>query len=476
MLREIHINSSEVEQEFDATSLRAHIIACWVGIILNLAWAISDYFVFPEYLTSFISWRFMVSAVTFCALLFRNTLNVSIYGVLFILVLGISVQNAYMWSVMDEAHMKQHTFAYIALFIGAGMLVLWEFRFSVWILIATLISNFLFFSINQTQLSFAQFMIDGGLLVFTVAIFSVFLIRSRRRMGLNEISSRIALQQSKEMIQKEHETVLVQKQEIESQKNLLEESNREITSSITYAKRIQSALMPGEEQFVSHFTSGFVFFQPKDIVSGDFFWIADKKGKIFFAVADCTGHGVPGGFMTMLGLSFLEEIVMVELIHDPGAILDRLREKIITTLKQTGNIGENKDGMDLVFCCLDPATKILHYAAANNSLFVVRGKELWELKADKQPCGFFHELKPFNTRSFQLIDGDSIYAFSDGYPDQFGGPKGKKFKYAQLENLLLENAQLDMKEQKTILINRMKDWMGEKQTQIDDMLVVGLKV
>jgi phosphoserine phosphatase RsbU/P len=172
----------------------------------------------------------------------------------------------------------------------------------------------------------------------------------------------------------------------------------------------------------------------------------------------------------------LEEIVMVELIHDPGAILDRLREKIITTLKQSGNIGENKDGMDLVFCCLDPATNILHYAAANNSLFVVRGKELWELKADKQPCGFFHELKPFNTRSFQLIDGDSIYAFSDGYPDQFGGPKGKKFKYAQLENMLLENAQLDMKEQKTILINRMKDWMGEKQTQIDDMLVVGLKV
>jgi phosphoserine phosphatase RsbU/P len=476
MTKEINVDEAQVRTEFDSSAFRSHYIACWIGILLNLLWIASDFVVFPEQITVFFSWRVVVSMAGLAFLLFHRSWGLSVYDSLFVLAAGISVQNAFMWSVMDEEHMKQHTFAYIALFIGVGMLLLWDFRYSVVLILLTVFSNLLFFFLFQVRLTFSQFLIDGALLVLTVAIFSIFLIRSRRRMAFSEIRSRLALQQSKELIQQEHAVVLSQKNEIENQRNQLEESNREITSSITYAKRIQAALMPDEKTFQQIFQESFVFFQPKDIVSGDFFWIAEKNDKVFYATADCTGHGVPGGFMTMLGLTFLDEIVSVKGEIDPGKILDLLRDRLVTTLKQTGEIGENKDGMDLVLCCIDRKKLKLSYAAANNSAFVVRGNELWEMKPDKQPCGFYHQSLPFTTRHFQLQPEDIVFTFTDGYPDQFGGPKGKKFKYQQLEKLMLSSAQISAREQKKIFSQTIHDWMGETHPQIDDMLLIGLRI
>jgi cytochrome c oxidase subunit IV len=224
---------------------------------------------------------------------------------MFILVLGIVVQNAYMWSVMDIEHFQQHAFAYMVLFIGVGMLVLWEVIFSVIILAATIISNVIFYLANS-QLTVQEFIINGGLLILTVAVFCVFLIRTRYNLTYSEIRSRLELAKSKEIIEQKHEEVVHQK--------------KEITDSINYARSIQESLIPVESHFNSHFKDSFVLFKPKDIVSGDFFWIYEKNNEIFYATADCTGHGVPGGFMTMLGLSFLDEIVEVKGVKIPSEI------------------------------------------------------------------------------------------------------------------------------------------------------------
>ncbi|MGZ3904665.1 MAG: PP2C family protein-serine/threonine phosphatase [Bacteroidia bacterium] len=261
---------------------------------------------------------------------------------------------------------------------------------------------------------------------------------------------------------------------IEEQKQILEEKNHEITDSINYAQKIQSALIPSEEEFVSYFKDAFVFFRPKDIVSGDFYWASRKGDKVYFAVADCTGHGVPGGFMTMLGISFLDEIINEKNVSCPDEILNNLRDRIITTLKQTGAAGESKDGMDVVICCLDKSSNTLFYAGANNSVYVVSKGSMNEFKGDKQPCGFHHVLKPFSVKEIQLQKDDCIYAFSDGYADQFGGEKGKKFKYKQLEQILL-NSVSDFKGQKNILSGNFDNWKGELE-QVDDILLVGVKV
>ena len=474
---EVKIPENQIKEEFLRSTEKYHVIACWVGIVLNIAWFISDYFVMPSYWLTFIEWRISVSLITLVLLILRKKLSLTIYHCLFFLVVGISIQNAYMWSVMDAEHMKQHTFAYIALFIGAGMLVLWEIYFSIILMVLTFFFNILFFYLFQTKINFGEFMIDGAMLTFSSGIFCMFLIRSRYKLTFTEIKSRLELARSKEIIEEEHKRVSGQKIQIEAQKNQLEEFNKEITDSINYAKRIQAALLPAESDFKKYFKESFIFFKPKDIVSGDFFWIKELKGKIFYATADCTGHGVPGGFMTMLGLSFLDEIVKVKGINEPDQILNSLREKIVFTLKQTGETGENKDGMDIALCSVDFNSKEIIFSGANNSIYHLNNeKALLEIKPDKQPCGFFHHSKSFTTKKILFGDDESVYSFTDGYADQFGGPKGKKFKYKQLEELLIHNAHQSMSIQREILDHTIKNWTLDKYPQTDDILVIGIKL
>jgi phosphoserine phosphatase RsbU/P len=263
---------------------------------------------------------------------------------------------------------------------------------------------------------------------------------------------------------------------INEQRQSLEEKNREITDSINYAKKIQSALIPSAEAFNAHFRDSFIVFKPKDIVSGDFYWITKKGAKIFYATADCTGHGVPGGFMTMLGISFLDEIVNERNVDEPAEILNQLRDRIVSTLKQSGSAGENKDGMDIALCCLDTETRMLRYAAANNSVYVLGASDrrLRELKPDKQPVGFHHQPAPFTSNMLQLEEGDCVYTFSDGYADQFGGEKGKKFKYKNLEELLLRS-HTDFALQESLLNDTFEKWKGELE-QVDDVLLIGIRV
>ncbi len=465
-MEETTVPENIVKQEFYRSTEKFHVIACWVGMALNIVWFLSDYFVIPHYWIPFFIFRASVTGISLMVLLSRKITGVNIYTCMFILVLGISIQNAYMWSVMDISHFQKHAFAYMVLFIGVGMLVLWEISLSIILLIATIISNIAFYIINS-KLTVDEFIINGGLLTFTVAVFCVFLIRTRYRLTYREIKSRLELAKSKSIIEEAHIEVVNQK--------------KEITDSINYARSIQESLIPLETHFIKHFTDSFVLFKPKDIVSGDFYWIYEKNNVVFYATGDCTGHGVPGGFMTMLGISFLNEIVEVKGITTPSEILNNMRDKIITTLKQHGNFGESKDGMDITVCSLDKNKKELQYASANNALYIIKankpghGQELEIFKADKQPCGFYLLPKPFTNNVIKLEEGDAIYSFSDGFPDQFGGPGGRKYMHKQFKEVLLQNSHLSFTEQKNLLNSSFENWRG-KQDQIDDVLVIGVKV
>jgi serine phosphatase RsbU (regulator of sigma subunit)/Tfp pilus assembly protein PilF len=266
-----------------------------------------------------------------------------------------------------------------------------------------------------------------------------------------------------------------QKREVQHQKEIVEEKNREITDSINYAHTIQTALLPSHETMKSVFPQSFVLLKPKDIVSGDFYWIAEKENYSFYVTADCTGHGVPGGFMSMLGTSFLNEIVNERGIIAPAQVLDELRVQLIKALKQKGAAGESKDGMDMTLCRIDKNTMELVYAAANNSLYVLREGTLHEHKPDKQPIGYYTDPKPFTQHTVQLQKEDVLYTFTDGYADQFGGQKGKKFKYKQLQELLVAVHTQPMEKQRDMLNDTLEQWRGDL-AQVDDILVVGIKI
>jgi serine phosphatase RsbU (regulator of sigma subunit) len=244
--------------------------------------------------------------------------------------------------------------------------------------------------------------------------------------------------------------------------------------------------LPQEKIISDVFGQAFVLFKPKDIVSGDFYWIysegmADNEltGEVFVAAADCTGHGVPGAIMSVICCNALNEVVVNRKVSEPGKILDAVREIVISNLKGSGNSGQ-KDGMDIALCKLNLKTKVLKYAGANNPLWIVPAVTenqtlIVEIKADKMPVGLYDNLKPFSTQIIQLKSDDVFYVFSDGYADQFGGPKGKKYKYKQLEELLIANAKLPINEQKMVLNNSFESWRGNLE-QIDDVLIIGIRV
>lgn len=254
----------------------------------------------------------------------------------------------------------------------------------------------------------------------------------------------------------------------------LSEKQKEIVDSIHYAKRIQSALLKDEEHLSPQLPEHFILFIPKDIISGDFYWALEKDHYWYVCAADCTGHGVPGAMMSMLGMAFLTEIAGVSTLPDPADILNELRYKIVKQLGQTGKSGENKDGMDISMIRINMQTKEVQWAGANNALYIVRNNELREIKANKQPIGYYEIMHPFSNHSIETQQGDMFYLFSDGYADQFGGSKGKKFKYKQLEELLVSISQKPAEEQKDTLRQAFLDWKGNTE-QTDDVLVIGIR-
>jgi serine phosphatase RsbU (regulator of sigma subunit) len=271
-----------------------------------------------------------------------------------------------------------------------------------------------------------------------------------------------------------------QKAMIEEQKNIVEEKNKDITDSIHYASRIQKALLTTDDYISSHLKEYFILFKPRDIVSGDFYWaneVETNKGRRFIICAgDCTGHGVPGAFMSLLNISMLNEANIEKKIHEPAEILDEVREHIIKALNPEGKDEGSKDGMDCTLCSFSLTEGMLDFACANNPLWIIRNNECIEFKPDKMPVGVQGEKHvPFTKQSTPLQKGDMVYIFTDGYADQFGGPKGKKFKCKQLQEKLIVISTMPIAEQKNRLEKTFEEWKGNLE-QVDDVLLIGIRV
>lgn len=273
-----------------------------------------------------------------------------------------------------------------------------------------------------------------------------------------------------QLTRKQKEIINIQKQETEEQKSIIEEKQKEIVDSINYAKRIQYTLLANENLLNKNLPEYFVLFQPKDIVSGDFYWATKKENRFYFAVCDCTGHGVPGAFMSLLNISFLNEAITEKNIIEPHEVFNHVRHRLIENISQNGG----QDGMDGILVCIDTLNGTLTYCAANNSPVLVRNNEAKELQKDKMPVGKGERENSFTLQSIDVKKGDVLYLYTDGYADQFGGPKGKKYKYKQLNNDLLSIHQLSIKDQKSKLVNNLKDWKGDLE-QVDDVCIVGIR-
>ncbi|MBN2613035.1 MAG: SpoIIE family protein phosphatase [Bacteroidales bacterium] len=266
-------------------------------------------------------------------------------------------------------------------------------------------------------------------------------------------------------------------QQIMSQKEELALKNKNITDSINYAKRIQSALMPSKKLFHSLFPESFVLHIPKDIVSGDFYWINEVQDTIFIAAVDCTGHGVPGAFMSIIGFELFRKLTNVEGIKKPSDILNNLNEDFQDIFKDVDNIAL-KDGMDIAFCSVNKKTRILEFAGAFNPLYLIRDNSIIEIKGDRNSVGLpvsETEKSTFENHSVQLQTGDIFYIFSDGFADQFGGPEGKKYKYRRFRHLLLALHHLPPERQHDFLYKSIMEWKGDLD-QVDDILVIGVRV
>jgi serine phosphatase RsbU (regulator of sigma subunit) len=350
----------------------------------------------------------------------------------------------------------------------------------------------------ETQQVYMYFFIAGLIFIFGIAL--LFYRNYKMKKNANKVleSKNAAILQQNIEINEQKEEIVSQRDEIEAQREMavaqrdqITEQNTEIVDSIMYAQRIQNAVLPPAIFVDTVLPEHFILNQPRDIVSGDFYWIKHVEGLTYLAVADCTGHGVPGAFMSMLGISSLNEIISRSGALNADQLLNELRDKIIRALHQTGKSGEQKDGMDLSVIVINEKEKKFQYCGANNPLYLITNgpsdetdnprilsndsHTLREIKGDKMPIGIHlaDEEPPFVAHEFNYEQGDTCYLFSDGFADQFGGPKGKKFKYKPFKALLLENQRLSMTKQRTLLETSIETWRGDLE-QVDDILIVGL--
>jgi len=386
--------------------------------------------------------------------------------------IGIILMSVASFAVIAFYNIKK---SFIAIALGLGALLFFDY-----------IHNLLGVGIQKDIPMYKTFI----LLKYIFAILYIYMIMivfSLQKINTNYeaiiTAQRNDLLQKNVEIEAQRDEIEAQRDEVLAQKAKIELQNKEIMDSIHYAKRIQTAVLPSNSDLKDALPEFFILFKPRNIVSGDFYWFKQIDEFSIIAVADCTGHGVPGAFMSMLGISFLNEIVTKIKLNSPEKVLDRLRKKIKTTLSQTGKSGEQKDGMDMALFIINNKTLKLQYSGAYNPLYIIRKNSedvennptLNILKADKQPIAVYIKEKNFTKKDYQLQKGDCIYSFSDGYQDQFGGENQQKFMTKKFKKMLLQISQKPMEEQKQILNNSFKNWKGNLD-QVDDVVVMGIKI
>jgi serine phosphatase RsbU (regulator of sigma subunit) len=334
--------------------------------------------------------------------------------------------------------------------------------------------NFIIYKITAPSLKLIRLVNSLGLYTI-VGLIIFYYITLYNKLFNKQLVTNERLKEFNEKLNVAVEILNVQKDKIESQHHILIEQNENITKSINYASRIQTAIMPQKEVLEKTLPDHFILFVPKEIVSGDFYWISQVDQKVVFCVADCTGHGVPGAFMSLLGIAFLDEIVNKRKILTPNEILNNLRSEVINSLKQTGKREEQKDGMDITLCIYDKSNSQLSYAGAYNPLYLIHNQELVEFKADNIPICYLED----NSASFKMITvninkDDIVYLFSDGYTDQFGGEDCVRYKHEPLKLYLQKIHKLPMSRQRILLEQNFNLWKGDKE-QTDDVILMGVR-
>ena len=305
-----------------------------------------------------------------------------------------------------------------------------------------------------------QYALYGGLVL--VLIFAGFIYNRFR-----------ITQQQKKIIERQKSEVEVQKELIENQKHLVEEKQKEIIDSINYAQRLQNAILAREDEIKSFLPDSFLLYQPKDIVAGDFYFFEVTPQYIYYAAADCTGHGVPGAMVSVVCSNALSRCVKEFSLVKPGEILDKARELVIETFRKSGQ--NVKDGMDISLMSIERNTGKIYWSGANNPLWYFDGTAMQEITADKQPIGAAEIMKPFTTHEINVSKNAWFFLFTDGYADQFGGPKGKKFKYKALQELMLSHVHESPAKIQSVLFNAFEAGRGELE-QVDDVCVIGIRV
>ncbi len=317
----------------------------------------------------------------------------------------------------------------------------------------------------------------GSVLVILI-VFAVITFRAKNQKQKANTQLKIQneeIRQQREEIETQAERLKAINTDVTRKNKLIEEKNKNITDSINYAKRIQTALLPFSQRIGKELEDFFIYYNPKDIVSGDFYWFSESKDKVIIAVADCTGHGIPGAFMSFIGHDMLNHIVNFKGITNPAEILKQLKLSVIHILRQEQS--DNRDGMDISICVWDKKKNKVHFSGANHTLIYIQNKQLYQLKGNKTTVGLDEKknIKDFDTHEINLVGDTCFYLFSDGYVDQFGGEKDKKFMIKNFRELLSNSHMKKMETQGIIVKETIEDWMGEEE-QVDDMLVFGFRL
>ena len=335
---------------------------------------------------------------------------------------------------------------------------------------------------EKSRMRVVIFSLIGGLFLVSLLVFYIFRVLKIKKKANAELSVK------NNLLAEQNDLLAEQKEEIEAQRDTIKAQSDEIQDSINYAQRIQRSLLTPDETITRIFPDHFLLYKPRNVVSGDYYWIGQFGDNKVCIVADCTGHGVPGGFLSVLGMSNLNYIVNQNI--SPDVILNHLRESIITNLRQENNeptapndmaamfesLNRSRDGMDVAAYVVNEKQMKLSYAGANNPLILIRGSEMQVLKADRMPVGIYTRIDPFRCTTIDIQHGDCLYTFSDGFQDQFGYNSNRKFMGKRLRELLLEIHELPMAEQKKILNLTYEEWRGPAENQTDDVVIMGVRI
>lgn len=453
--------SHSLKQELERSSDRFHIIGAYIAVIFNPIFGYTDYINIPENWTNVFIIRVFISVITLSLLLLKKKIVIPSYIVILVPFFLISLQNAYTFRFIGNDHVLGHCLNYIALFIGAGMFVLWRWPYSIMMVILSILTTAFF--VNQNQgIDIKTFFLEGGLLLIVVSLFMIILIRTRYRLTVNEIIAKLKLKESNDKL------------EIQTEKT--EQKHKSITESITYAKRIQDSILGSAKNINGIFKNSFILYKPKDILSGDFYYCYESpNGTKVIIAADCTGHGVPAALMTVLGINTLKEIIEQSQVFDPGKILNLLDRKIHKALLDEDSTFKIHDGMDISVITF--TENKMQFAGAMNPIAILKkGQELERIKSTRASIrGAEDYCNIFETYHFDIETGDKIYLYSDGYQDQYGGPESRKYLSKVFRRTLSETSNLSMKEQGIKLNDIITNWKGDVN-QTDDILVIGIEV